>query len=277
MSHDASARAVIDGESSWAVVEGEALALLASLPDQSIDAVITDPPYSSGGMVRGDRMGSTDNKYTGTEHRGVRPDFVGDNRDQRGWAYWCALWMSECLRVAKPGAPIVVFSDWRQLPMCTDAIQAGGWVWRGVAVWDKTEGSRPTLGRFRAQCEYLVWGSAGPMPLREDVGVLPGAFRHFVAQDDKHHQTGKPTVLMQQVVRICPRGGAILDPFAGSGTTGVAALLEGRRAILCERVAEYAEIARSRCAAAVGGTDWQRPEQPALFPPSASGEAEGAA
>ena len=71
---------------------------------------------------------------------------------------WCSLWLAECLRVAKPGAPIAVFSDWRQLATMIDAIQCGGFVFRGVMPWDKTEAVRPRMGGFRSQCEYVVWG-----------------------------------------------------------------------------------------------------------------------
>lgn len=257
---------VIEGRARWCVVEGEALELLASLPSGCADAIVTDPPYSSGGAFRGDRTKSTDAKYTQTEQQGRRPDFAGDTRDQRSWAYWCALWLSECLRLAKPDARLVAFSDWRQLPTLTDAVQAGGWIWRGIVPWDKTEAARPTPGGFKSQCEFAVWASNCPLPPPvEGNGGLQGCFREKVQQADKHHQTGKPTRLMQELVRIAPRSGLIVDPFAGSGTTGVAALLEGRRVILCERVPEYAEVARRRCAAAESGGSWVRPIQADLF------------
>ena len=90
----------------WILHQGEALAVLRSIPDASIDAILTDPPYSSGGFTRGDRTGTTATKYTLTGTLVERPEFAGDNRDQRSFGYWCALWLSECLRVAKPGAPI---------------------------------------------------------------------------------------------------------------------------------------------------------------------------
>jgi site-specific DNA-methyltransferase (adenine-specific) len=102
------------------------------------------------------------------------------------------------------------------------------------------------MGRYRAQAEYVVWGSKGAMPLRTEVGVLPGVFRFPVKQADKFHINGKPTELMQQVVRICPPGGRILDPFAGSGTTGVAALLGGYEFIGIEREPVYHEVALAR-------------------------------
>lgn len=212
-----------------ALFRGEALGILCDLPGGCVDAVITDPPYSSGGAFRGDRMLNTTAKYVNTDVQKTHPDFSGDNRDQRSFAVWCALWLSECLRIAKPAAPICVFTDWRQLPSVTDAIQAGGWIWRGIGVWDKTEGVRPFLGRFRQQAEFLVWGTNGPAPLRPEVGALPGVWRHSSKGARKEHIAAKDVDLMRQVVRICDPGGVVLDPFNGSGSTGVAALLEGRR------------------------------------------------
>jgi DNA modification methylase len=67
-----------------------------------------------------------------------------------------------------------------------------------------------------------------------------------------HHPTVKPTDLMRYLCRlVTPPGGIVLDPFAGSGSTGKAAALEGFRFIGIEREAEYVEIARARIAAAV--------------------------
>jgi site-specific DNA-methyltransferase (adenine-specific) len=210
---------------------GDCLELLRTLPAGSVDAVVTDPPYSSGGAFRGDRMKKTSAKYQHAERRHLYSEFSGDNRDQRSFAYWCVLWLSECLRIARPGSPICVFTDWRQLPTTTDAIQAGGWVWRGIAPWDKTGSCRPQMGRFAAQCEYVVWGSKGAMAAGRDVGCLPGVFRHPVRKGDKFHIAGKPSALMAEVARICPPGGTILDPFAGSGSTGLAALGLGMKFI----------------------------------------------
>jgi site-specific DNA-methyltransferase (adenine-specific) len=235
----------------WVLHHGDCLEVLRTLPEGSVDAVITDPPYSSGGLFRGDRAKDIHEKYTHGGAKTVRrPAFAGDTRDQRGWSYWCALWLSECLRITRPGAPICLFSDWRQLPAATDALQAGGWIWRGIAVWDKTPAARPQKGRFTAQAEYIIWGSNGPMPIERDVGVLPGVFRHAVRQVDKHHATGKPTPLMADVIRIVPPDGTILDPFAGSGSTGVAAVQGGYRFIGIEREESYVAIARARLEAA---------------------------
>lgn len=225
---------------------GEALSILRDIRSGAAAGLVTDPPYSSGGMVRGDRMASTSDKYEQTGVVIQRADFSGDNRDQHSFHFWCALWLYEALRIAEPGAPCCVFTDWRQLPVTTDAIQAGGWVWRGIVPWDKGEGTRPQMGRFRAQAEYVVWGSNGPMPTERGVGVLPGVVRHPVLQADKFHLTGKPTAAMVDVLRIVRPTGLVLDPFAGSGTTLVACKLRGYPAIGVELSEENCEVAANR-------------------------------
>jgi site-specific DNA-methyltransferase (adenine-specific) len=84
--------------------------------------------------------------------------------------------------------------------------------------------------------EYVVWGSAGSMGDGDrGVGCLPGLIRYPVRQADKFHQAGKPLQVMQELVKICPPGGLVLDPFAGSGTTLLAARNLGRRALGIEQ------------------------------------------
>ena len=181
----------------YQLYQGDCLSILLQLPSNSVDAVITDPPYSSGGQSSAARALPPSKKYVQGGVKIIRPDFYGDNKDQRSYLYWCALWLSECFRIAKPGSPIAAFSDWRQLPITTDAIQAGGWVYRGVAVWDKTEGTRPQPGRFGNQCEYLCWGSKGEFPLRRHVPVVSGFHLQLVKPQDNLHMTGKPLELLE--------------------------------------------------------------------------------
>jgi site-specific DNA-methyltransferase (adenine-specific) len=232
---------------------GDALEVLASMPSASVDALVADPPYSSGGMVRGDRAGGdVTAKYAGGY--GVKPDhvpFSGDNRDQRGYQYWTALWLSECLRVVKPGGLALVFADWRQLPTTTDALQSGGFVWRGVVPWFKPT-SRPMPGGFSGSCEYVIWGSNGPMKRDYADGIyLPGFFQANPPRD-REHLTQKPIDVLRFLCKVAPVGGTILDPFMGSGTTGVAAIIEGRRFIGCEQVEHFAGVAKRRCIEAQG-------------------------
>lgn len=123
----------------------------------------------------------------------------------------------------------------------------------------------------------MVWATAGA--LREDHDVYLAGFLHVtddgpaagwvhapVDQADKRHITGKPTALMRELVKIAPPGGLVIDPFAGSGTTGVAALREGRRFWGVEKTAEYAAIATARLLEAAA--------TPELFTPSAEPPAE---
>ncbi|OOW91486.1 adenine methyltransferase [Xanthomonas campestris pv. vitistrifoliae] len=227
------------------LLQGDALTILPTLEANSFDALITDPPYASGGLTAAARARPPSTKYC---RDGGHADFVGDERDQRSHLKWMHLWLSECARVLKDGAPVLLFTDWRQLPLTTDALQIAGFTWRGITVWDKTEGVRPQLGRFRNQAEYIVWGSKGDMPLDRRAPVLPGVIRESVRKADKHHLTGKPTELMRQLVRVCEAGGRILDPFAGSGTTLVAAEQGGYNWTGVEMTAHYAAIARQRLA-----------------------------
>ncbi len=90
-----------------------------------------------------------------------------------------------------------------------------------------------------------MWGSKGAW---HDANgpTQPGVFRVGVtAGGPKLHTTGKPLPLMDALVKVCPAG-TILDPFAGSGTTGVAALRSGRRFVGCEREEAYYKIACER-------------------------------
>lgn len=248
--------------------QGDALAILPVIPLLGLglaDAVITDPPYSSGGQFRGDRVQGTNAKYLNRADAGRYTEFSGDNRDQHAYAYWSALWLDAARQAAKPGALVGMFTDWRQLPTSTDALQAGGWTWRGIAAWDKTEGVRPVLGRWRNQAEYMAWGSNGPRTMEGPVAA--GVFRHAVDRK-KTHATAKPVALMRDILGIA--GDLILDPFMGSGSTGVAAAELGRAFIGIEQNAEIFETARARIAAAYGSPPPAEEETGDLFADAAA-------
>lgn len=112
---------------------GDCLGIIHSL-DRQFDAVVTDPPYSSGGQSKGNRAAPTAAKYLNNKHNSTWEDFAGDSKDQRSYLHWSALWMSLCYERLNPGGLMIVFSDWRQLPVTSDAIQAAGLTWRGVGV-----------------------------------------------------------------------------------------------------------------------------------------------
>ncbi|WP_327587005.1 site-specific DNA-methyltransferase [Nonomuraea sp. NBC_00507] len=133
-----------------------------------------------------------------------------------------------------------MFCDWRQTPATSDALQAAGWTWRGVIPWHKPI-ARPVRDGFRRECEYILWGSHGA-PFRHDTPIyLPGLVEGSQPRGhQRHHIMQKPVEVLRQLVRICPAGGTVLDPCAGSGSTGVAALAEGRSFIGIEITSHYA-------------------------------------
>jgi len=235
------------------LLHADALLTLKEVPPNSIDAVITDPPYSSGGLFRGDRAQDTKNKYLTSGHVAAeyaKHSFTGDNLDQRSWTSWTAEWLSLARNCVKPGGVVAVFTDWRQLCALCDAVQWAGWIWRGIIVWDK-KNSRPQPARPRQQCEFIVWASNGPLDVKRDAPHMPGIFAASpVGRDARLHQTEKPITLMRELVKICESGGVILDPFMGSGTTLAAAALEGYSYIGVEKDTYYYDVAQRRIAEA---------------------------
>lgn len=249
----------------WHMLRGDSLLALRDLPAESVDALITDPPYSSGGAFRGDRQAQSSAKYVSTSTETEYPEIVGDNRDQRAYLAWCSLWLAECLRIARDGAFVALFTDWRQLPTTTDALQAGGWCWRGIASWCKPS-ARPQMGRPSQSSEFVVWGSKGALPLERGCPVVSG---HWLESSprEREHMTEKPIGVMRDLAKLCVPGGTILDPFAGAATTGVAALLEGRSFVGLEASVEYFTIAERRLREVEAGAERGSlaKGQPALF------------
>lgn len=226
--------------------QADALDVLPHIPAGTVDVIATDPPYSSGGFTRSDKNQDPVHKYQ--QHGNVKQwaTFSGDNRDALSFAYWVDLWLRLSIQTMKRGGYCLTFTDWRQLPLMANQIQAAGLLWRGLVAWDKTQGSRaPHKGYFRHQCEYVVWSTLGPCLIAEHDGPFPGCIREPIRHKEKKHLTGKPLAVMAELLRCCPPGGLVLDMFAGSGTTGRAAIRGGHRFIGIERDPHYFEVMRS--------------------------------
>ena len=223
---------------------------------EGVGAFVTDVPYSSGGAFRGDRMFSTLSKYASSDssqQQGI--GFTGDNRDQRAFLAWCSLWMSAARGASIEGATFATFIDWRQLPTISDAIQAGGWVWRGVGVWSKKFG-RPRDGGFSGACEFLPWGSNGS--LLESGAYPSGALEHAGDElppsieyspppvSQRHHLAEKPLAVMEWAMANVRAGALVVDPFMGSGSTLVVAKRRGLKAIGIDVDERQCEIAARR-------------------------------
>lgn len=215
------------------LIQGNSIRILEELPADHFDLVLTDPPYSSGGLFLAARQENTKQKYqhgTSKKHYG---NFAGDNKDQRSLYRWLVHWLSDCFKLTVHGGTLLIFTDWRQLPLVTDAVQGAGWSWKGIVPWDKTQAVRPQRGFFRSQCEYVVTAIKGTKGREQDRhhGVcLPGLFRHNVKAHTKRHLTAKPVDLLKDLLEVVPQGSKILDPFAGSATTLEAAHAMGMQA-----------------------------------------------
>jgi site-specific DNA-methyltransferase (adenine-specific) len=227
------------------IYHGDCFEVLHDL--EGIDAVVTDPPYSSGGAFRGDRMATTLSKYVSSDssQQETGIGFTGDNRDQRSFAAWCALWMNAARAASNVGATIACFIDWRQLPTLTDAMQCGGWVHRGIGAWSKKFG-RPRSGGFSGACEFLVWGTHGTL-IPNDL-YPAGVFECSAPGADREHITQKPEEAVAWAMGNVKKGALVLDPFMGSGTTLFVARQAGCRAIGIDIDERYCESTAKRLA-----------------------------
>ena len=159
------------GGDRWSILHGDSLQILRQFEPNSFDAIITDPPYASGGSSQTTKNRSTNEKYSSMSKEKALPDFDSDQMDQLSWMFWTAAWLQDARRIAKPGAPVCLFIDWRQLPAMTLALQWAGWTWRGVAVWDKV--AKPSTERTLppAVPSTLCGGPTAKCRLREMLGV----------------------------------------------------------------------------------------------------------
>lgn len=225
------------------------------IADGSVDAVISDPPYGSGGFTLKDVLKSSKSKYVSSDssYQDSLPDIDGDSIHP---AAWKQLMTDACLmskRVLTDRGVLVLFIDWRNFPALQEIIHATGFTLRGVAVWNKGNGVRPFKNGFKNQVEFLLWATKGKMPVRDDPVYLPGVLSCSTMTNGKVHITQKPEALMMDVVRVCRPGGLVFDPFMGSGTTGVAAIKSGLRFVGCELVGQYFDTVVSRCRFAEAG------------------------
>ena len=81
------------GGENWEILHGDTLKLVKAFKPGIFDAVITDPPYASGGTKQNERNRTTNQKYSSMRSENALPDFDGDNKDQRSWTHWMAEWL----------------------------------------------------------------------------------------------------------------------------------------------------------------------------------------
>lgn len=198
---------------------------LASLADKSVDAVVTDPPYGIGEARGKNKSRSTKwDPTTGKPGVASRDYGVSDWDDEP-----CSPEAIEQMRRVSRWQ-VIFGGNYFQLP------PSPCWL-----VWDKENGANDF-----ADCE-LAWTNL-PRAVRRIRFMWNGMLR--AEPGERVHPTQKPIGVMEWAIRLLPEGATIVDPFAGSGTTGVAAIRLGRRFIGWERDPAHHAQAMKRLSAA---------------------------
>lgn len=232
---------------------GDAITTMKALPDSSVDLIFADPPYrlSNGGFtVHSGRQVSVD-KGDWDISEGVDNDFR-----------FHLSWLQECRRLLKDTGTIWVSGTYHSIFQCGFAMQTLGYRILNDVSWFKPN-APPNLGRrmFTASHETLIWASKSPkskhvfnyddmresdfdsdifkrpgkqmrsvwsVPNDADVWVIPTTPKR--EKQFPGHPTQKPLDLLERVIRASSlEDGLVLDPFVGSGTTGIAAVNLGRQ------------------------------------------------
>lgn len=189
------------------VLLGDCRAALPPLPSALVDFCLTDPPYLC--------------NYRDRSGRTLAGDRVGD---------WLAPAFAEVYRLLKPNTVCVSFYGWHKVDAFVAAWRAAGFRLAGHLTFPKRYTSSSGLVRYQHESAYIL-GKGSPRPPEHLIGdVVDWAYSH-----NEFHPTQKPLAVLTPLIEcFCPFGGVVLDPFAGSGSTLVAALLTGRHGIGCE-------------------------------------------
>ncbi len=259
----------------FTLLQGDCLNVLEKItdpiPDNSVDMIFADPPYNlsnDGFTCQGGRMVSV-NKGDWDKSKGVEADYL-----------FHQTWIAACNRKLRPGGTLWISGTYHSIYQCGYALQVEGMHVLNDIAWFKPNAS-PNLScrMFTASHETLLWARTskkdkhvfnyeamkyGDFP--KDIMKKPEKQMRSVwhipltKKSEKsfgRHPTQKPEALLERVVLASTNpGDLVLDPFMGSGTTGVAALRHGRRFIGIEMDDAYLEgIARPRLQAELDAFD----------------------
>ena len=225
-----------------------------SMPEASVDMIFADPPYNlsnDGYTVHAGKRVSV-NKGDWDKSQGVEADFEFHQR-----------WIAACKRVLKENGTIWISGTYHSIYACGLALNLQGFRVLNDISWYKPNAA-PNLGRrmFTASHETIIWASKSKKAkhtfnyddMREghfpgDMIKNPGKQMRSVWSiltpkkwEKRHgkHPTQKPEELLDRIVRSSTKAGdVVLDPFCGSGTTGVVALRHGRKFIGIDLSAQY--------------------------------------
>jgi site-specific DNA-methyltransferase (adenine-specific) len=202
-----------------AITHGDCTTLLRQLPDACTDLVLTDPPY----LVRyRDRQGRT---------------LLGDHNGR--WVYPAFF---ELYRVLKPDSFCIAFYGWNKIDRFMAAWRECGFTPVGHFTWVKPYASSKGFTSMRHESAYLLAKGRPRKPHSPPPDVLPWEY-----SGNSLHPTQKPVSALCPLVEAYSQpGDIVLDPFAGSGSTGIAAVETGRQFMLFEKDERYFNAARER-------------------------------
>lgn len=219
---------------------------MASLGDKSVDHVITDPPYSEHVHAKqwiGAALTASGGARMSTAHK--RLGFEALTEDVARAA------INQFVRMSPRW--IAAFCDLEGIALWRSLGTSAGLEYVRSCIWDKVDGAPQFTGDRPANGAEAIVLMHLPGKKRWNGGGSRNVYR-FAAngeRGDKPHPSTKPLALMEKLIRdFTDPGDCILDPFAGSGTTGVAAIRLGRRFIGWEKDPKYHAIAVKRLTAA---------------------------
>ncbi len=200
-------------------IQGDCVAVLSSFASQSIDMVLTDPPYLVNYKDRSGRSISNDG-----QDEWLRPAF------------------SELSRVMRNNSICISFYGWSKVDLFFAAWRAAGLRPVGHIVFTKTYSSSASFVQYRHESAYILAKGKPALPSLPLPDVLPWQYT-----GNGLHPTQKPVGVLQPLVEAFTKpGDVVLDPFAGSGSTCFAAAAAGRRYVGIELDAKYYGAAKQR-------------------------------
>jgi len=215
---------------------GDCADLLKSLEGNSVDAIITDPPYGTASESKVQKRGNNDLETFNIEWDCELPTH----------------WLVEACRACVPGGALLTFTDNREVTTLWNAMESAGWKPLQTFTWIKSNPPPQPRQNFCSGIETAVFArKPGKVHYWNGGGATVNYFHAPLVSGTRVHPTQKPEPLMAHLIRIlAPVGGVVLDPFMGSGTTGVCAIANGRRFIGAEQDIGYFQAAKSRIEAA---------------------------
>lgn len=210
------------------LINGDALTVLRQMEAESVNFIITDPPYGV-------------DFQSGRVEKARRKDKIANDKSPFIW------WLYDAFRVLTVGGGLLCFSRWDVQQVFIDAMKIAGFSVKSVIVWDRVVhgmgDSKSTFAPRYDTCIFAVKGSYA-FPNGRPADVIQS---QRINGADLRHPNEKPLDLMRRLIEATTKpNDLILDPFAGSGTTLVAALQSGRRYIGVELSPQHYETAQRR-------------------------------